>query len=141
MLYNIIINLKKEMEKEKMKEIVTLALTEGCHELPPVDGFIFPKEADPTNLGGVNDTVSKKLQSFVGIKKSSRMGLNQSSWEDVECFEGEKILHLYVTGLTVLTASVISYCALNGISLTLFHYDRETKDYYPQRLFGGNGNY
>ena len=53
MLYNIIIKLKKEMEKEKMKEIVTLALTEGCHELPPVDGFIFPKEADPTNLGAL----------------------------------------------------------------------------------------
>lgn len=130
------------MEKQEMKEIVTLALTEGRHELPPVDGFIFPKEADPTNLGGVNDTVSKKIQSFVGIKKSSRMGLNQSSWEDVECFEGEKILHLYVTtDLTVLTASVISYCALNGISLTLFHYGRETEDYYSQRLFGGNGNY
>lgn len=124
-----------------MKEIVTLGLTEGRHELPPVDGFIFPKEVDPTDLEYINATVSEKIQSFVGIKKTSRLGLNQSSWEDVECFEGEKILHLYVTGLTVLTASVISYCALNGISLTLFHYDRETKDYYSQRLFGGNGNY
>lgn len=124
-----------------MKEIVTLGLTEGRHELPPVDGFIFPKEVDPTDLEYINATVSEKIQSFVGIKKTSRLGLNQSSWDDVECFEGEKILHLYVTGLTVLTASVISYCALNGISLTLFHYDRETKDYYKQRLFGGNGNY
>ena len=129
------------MEKEEMKEIVTLGLTEGRHELPPVDGFIFPKEVDPTDLEYINATVGEKIQSFVGIKKSSRLGLNQSSWDDVECFEGEKILHLYVTGLTVLTASVISYCALNGISLTLFHYDRETEDYYKQRLFGGNGNY
>lgn len=124
-----------------MKEIITLGLTEGRHELPPVDGFIFPKEVDPTDLEYINATVSEKIQSFVGIKKTSRLGLNQSSWDDVECFEGEKILHLYVTGLTVLTASVISYCALNGISLTLFHYDRETEDYYQQRLFGGNGNY
>ena len=124
-----------------MKNIVTLGLTEGRHELPPVDGFIFPKEVDPTDLEYINATVSEKIQSFVGIKKTPRLGLNQSSWDDVECFEGEKILHLYVTGLTVLTASVISYCALNGISLTLFHYDREAGSYYPQRLFGGTGDY
>lgn len=124
-----------------MKNIITLGLTEGRHELPPVDGFLFPKEVDPTDLDYINKTVSDKLLSLVGIRKAPRLGMNQCSWDDVECFEGEKVLHLYVTGLTVLTAAVISYCALNGISLTLFHYNRETGYYYPQRMFGGTGNY
>lgn len=78
---------------------------------------------------------------YVGIKLVPRVGMNQNSYDDVPCFEGEKVLHLYVTGLTVLTASVISFCALNGISLTLLHYDREKGNYYKQRLFGGFGNY
>ena len=120
-----------------MKEIVTLGLTEGRHDLPPVDGFIFPKEVDPTDLEYINATVSEKLISFVGIKKVPHLGINQDSYDDVACFVGKKHLHLYVTGLTVLTAAVISFCALNGISLTLLHYDREKDDYYPQRLFGG----
>lgn len=124
-----------------MKEIVTLGLTEGRHDLPPVDGFIFPKEVDPTDLDYINNTVREKLMEFVGIKLVPRVGMNQNSYDDVPCFEGEKQLHLYVTGLTVLIASVISFCALNGISLTLLHYDREKGDYYKQRLFGGFGNY
>lgn len=124
-----------------MKEIVTLGLTDGRHELPPVDGFIFPMEVDPTDLDYINDTVSEKLQSLVGIHKVARVGINQGSYDDVLCFEGEKQVHLYVTGLTVLTAAVINYCALNGISLTLYHYNRDTKDYYPQRMFGGYGRY
>lgn len=120
-----------------MKEIVTLGLTEGRHDLPPVDGFIFPMEVDPTDLDYINNTVHEKLVEFVGIHKVPRIGINQDSYDDVACFEGKKHLHLYVTGLTILTAAVISFCALNGISLTLLHYDREKGDYYSQRLFGG----
>lgn len=120
-----------------MKEIITLGLTEGRHDLPPVDGFIFPMEVDPTDLNYINNTVHEKLVEFVGIHKVPRTGINQDSYDDVACFEGKKHLHLYVTGLTILTASVISFCALNGISLTLLHYDREKGDYYQQRLFGG----
>lgn len=119
-----------------MKEIITLGLTEGRHDLPPVDGFIFPREIDPTDLDYINNTVHEKLVEFVGIHKVPRTGLNQDSYDDVACFTGKKHLHLYVTGLTVLTAAVISFCALNGISLTLLHYDREKGDYYPQRIFG-----
>ena len=51
-----------------MKEIVTLGLTEGRHELPPVDGFIFPKEVDPTDLEYINATVSEKIQSGLESK-------------------------------------------------------------------------
>ena len=76
-----------------MKEIITLGLTEGRHELPPVDGFIFPMEVDPTNLDYINNTVEEKLQSLVGIHKVARVGINQGSYDDVACFEGKKQVH------------------------------------------------
>lgn len=43
-----------------MKEIVTLGLTEGRHDLPPVDGFIFPMEVDPTDLEYINSTIRER---------------------------------------------------------------------------------
>ena len=47
-----------------MKEIVTLGLTEGRHELPPVDGFIFPMEVDPTEVVYISDTVDKSYNHW-----------------------------------------------------------------------------
>lgn len=54
-----------------MKEIVTLGLTEGRHDLPPVDGFIFPKEVDPTDLDYINNTVREKTYGVCGYQAST----------------------------------------------------------------------
>ena len=44
----------------------------------------------------------------------------------------ENIIHLYVTGLTVLSMAVVKYCIDNQISLVLYHFDMATKSYYSQ---------
>lgn len=41
---------------------------------------------------------------------------------------------LYVTGLTVALVAVLNACHKLGIVVTLYHYDREEGNYYPQQV-------
>lgn len=53
------------------------------------------------------------------------------------CFYTElcdKWLDLYVTGLTVALISVLNACRELEIEVTLYHYDRESGNYYPQQV-------
>ena len=45
-----------------------------------------------------------------------------------------KHLALYVTGLTQLLISVINYCKLFNIEVTLFHYDVDSNRYRSQSV-------
>lgn len=45
-----------------------------------------------------------------------------------------KSLDLYVTGLTVALVAVLNACHKLGIVVTLYHYDREEGNYYPQQV-------
>ena len=45
-----------------------------------------------------------------------------------------KHLALYVTGLTQLLISVINYCKLFNIEITLFHYDVDSNRYRSQSV-------
>jgi hypothetical protein len=51
-----------------------------------------------------------------------------------EKLKGCTELILYVTGLTQVLVSVINYCRLFNIELTLFHYDTESNKYRPQSI-------
>jgi hypothetical protein len=88
----------------------TMALCEGRHSIPAaVDGSVFPNTVDPTDLDSLKKTCHERLK---------------------DCSE----LSLYVTGLTVALTTVISYCVKNAIPLTLYHFDRESGEYYAQPL-------
>lgn len=80
----------------------------GRHDLP-VEDYIFDGAVNPLELEGIYETVSKKLDGFTSVT-------------------------LYVTGLTVVTTTVMKYCFKNNISLTLMHYDRDSNSYYPQEI-------
>ena len=41
---------------------------------------------------------------------------------------------LYVTGLTPATLAVVRVCHEQGRSLTCYHFDRDSGDYYPQKV-------
>lgn len=91
-----------------MKKKLKMCLCEGRHEIPEAeDGAIFGNSLNPLDLEGMRSTVAAKLA-------------------DVE------VLNLYVTGLTVALVEVINFCHANGVSLTLWHFERETGGYYPQ---------
>lgn len=95
-----------------MTNILTIGTCSGRHEMP-VNEFIFNNAVeDVTDITSINSTVKSVLDSKLGDDKN--------------------IIHLYVTGLTVLSMAVVKYCIDNQISLVLYHFDMATKSYYSQ---------
>lgn len=95
------------MEKKK-----TLALCKGRHEMPTsVGGYIFDTIEDVTDLFAMEEIADKVLDQDL------------------------KYLDLYVTGLTPALIAVLNVCRLNGTRVTLFHFNRETGDYFPQDVY------
>ena len=89
--------------------MMKIGTVKGRHDFP-VEYYIFEEEIkDPTNLEELYETVAEKL-------------------ENVDTVE------LYVTGLTVVTTTVINYCLDTTKPLTLYHFDRETNSYYKQPI-------
>ena len=87
-----------------------VGLIKGRHSLP-VENYIFDKEIeDPTNLDKMDKIVEEKLKNV----------------------DTKETLEVYVTGLTVALTTVIKYCLDNYINLTLYHFDKESGNYFPQ---------
>ena len=92
-----------------LKEL-NLALCEGRHPIPQAtDGSIFSNTLDPLDLEGMEQQAEERLQG-------------------IDC------LNLYVTGLTVALVSVLNVTRKLSITVTLYHYNRETGEYYPQSV-------
>lgn len=109
---------------KKNNNVVTVGLVEGRHEMP-VSSYIFKSINNVLNFTAIDNTIINFLETKVGIHTTYGFGLNQNDYTDVEIFEGKKELVVYVTGLTAATASLVKLCAMNGVRLTLKHYDRE----------------
>lgn len=89
---------------------VYMSLCAGRHEIPQaIDGSIFGTELDPLDLAGMETEAAEQLHGVV-------------------------TLNLYVTGLTVALIAVLNVCREQKIKVTLYHYNRETDDYYPQEV-------
>lgn len=97
----------------------------------PVSEYIFPSNIDPRDIDGMYETIDKFFSSHLEWGNHLRgIGMtDESVWTSNDKVE------LYVSGLTVAVAEVIRYCHINYIELTLYHYDRETGNYYPQTMF------
>lgn len=94
---------------------LNVALCQGRHLIPQAtNGSIFPMEIDPLDLVDMAKTISTKLDPI-----KSHISL----------------INLYVTGLTVALIEAVKYCESNKINLTLYHYNRDTGEYYPQNVF------
>ena len=113
---------------------VVVGLCAARHAMP-VTEFIFPEVVNPTDFDGMEKVAEDFILQHVGLTATERQALDQRYGEDVPCWTGKRSLIVYVTGLTACTAAVIKVCALNGVSLTLMHYDRESGEYMPQRIF------
>lgn len=91
-----------------MRKIMSLCA--GRHEYPAqVSGSIFGQNLNPLDLAGMREDAEKALAGVVA-------------------------LDLYVSGLTIALVEVISVCRAHGITLTLWHFDRNTGSYYPQTV-------
>lgn len=92
---------------------LNIALCEGRHSIPQAtDGAIFPSVIqDVTDTKALEQKAEQILNPF---------------------FNGQGTVNLYVTGLTVALVAVINVSIRHGVNLTLWHYNTNTGDYFPQ---------
>lgn len=103
-------SIMKELLRSETITDRKMGLIRGRHEIPDVDDYVFDDTiADVTDLSAMESIIARKL-------------------------DGCETLDLYVTGLTVALVEVIKYCNRNSIYLTLWHYNAETGEYFPQKV-------
>lgn len=88
---------------------MNIGLCKGRHEIAGVSEYVFPTEVDPLDVDGLLAQAASAVR-------------------------GADFVNLYVTGLTVALVAVINACALQQVPLTLWHFDRESGEYYPQSV-------
>lgn len=93
-----------------------LGLIKGRHEIPQVEGrYIFIEDLDPAN---VTEAEGKAYSVLAGIR----------------AVFPDRHIDLYVTGLTMALIAVLNAARRHGMSVTLYHFDRETGEYFPQEV-------
>lgn len=97
---------------------VSVALCEGRHAMPEgITSSVYPMSVDPTDIDSLDRVAVDFVRSCDG-----------------------KHINLVVTGLSVALVSVIkavAACAADdsaATSLTLWHFNRDTGDYYAQKV-------
>lgn len=88
----------------------------GRHEMP-VDKFVFDEAITNFDINAIEDHVNTVMSKEVFR-------------HDGETFDA---VYLYVTGLTVVTTSVVKWCFNNNVGLSLMHYD-SVKQYYVEQF-------
>ena len=95
------------------KKVVKIGLCQGRHEIAGITEYVFPQEVDPLDVDGLTDKAYDRLSDLV---------------------PADEEVHLYVTGLTVALVAVINWSIMTKHILVLWHFDRNSGDYYPQGL-------
>lgn len=108
--------IRSKHESTMDAEARRIALCEGRHEIPQAEhGYLF---AD----GEIADVTDVKKLETLAIEKVDRLRP-----------VGKKLtIDLYVTGLSVALVAAINACAALDVPLCLWHYNRDTGDYFPQ---------
>lgn len=91
---------------------MVIGLIEGRHKIETVENYIF------------NEVPVDKIFDFKWQTEIINLKLKNA-----------RIIHLYVTGLTVCLVSVINYCKQENKKITLWHYNRDTGEYIRQNVF------
>lgn len=114
------------------KEILEVGLIKDRHKMPDkIKDYIFDspiREDLMFNYTKLDGIVSEFLLNNIRVRK-----------DKYNNFVGEKDLVVYTTGLTCAVGAVCKMCRLNGINLTLMHYNNKTKFYEPQIIWNDFG--
>lgn len=121
------------MNTTKIMPQTTYGLIAGRHDLP-VCGYILDQVEDVMDFTGIRRVIGQFLERNCNLRLEYRMAVNQGDDESIKVYTGDS-LDVIVTGLSAATAALVSACACNGVNLTLWHYDRETGEYQPQRFW------
>lgn len=127
---------------------IKAVLCSGRHSFPEsIENCVFSNAiSDPTDIVSIRKEAETSLIRI--FRKEGAMLFScpfENSCADCgsmcsHCDEGREYvdtsasLNLYVTGLTVALIEVLNVCKDWGISVTLYHYDRESGNYFPQKV-------
>lgn len=106
-------------------------LYHGSHPLP-VKGYVFPR-IDALDITKLNLYADMFVREHCNIRRTWGVGPAQVDRTYVEKYVGDPI-DVLVTGPTTALTALMWACACYGVPLTLWHFDRETGDYTPQRF-------
>jgi hypothetical protein len=110
-----------------------VGLCAGRHNIP-VEKYIFTEVPDVMDFRSMNSVVAQFILKNCNPRTTyAAGGPAQDDYIDVCRWTGDP-LDVVVTGLTQCTTTVMWGCACYGIPLTLWHYNRDTGDYVPQRF-------
>ena len=116
-----------------MKKEINVGLCEARHPMP-VSEYIFPNTIEnPHNYAALNRVCAQWIRKNCDIHTTIGVPLN--GLEETTIFTSDVRVNLYVTGLSMPLAAFEAMCAMNGVGLTLMHYDKETGEYKAQPLF------
>lgn len=87
----------------------------GRHEMP-VDKFVFDEAITNFDIKAIEDHVNTVMNKEVFR-------------HDGKTFDE---VRLYVTGLTIVTTSVVKWCFSHDVGLLVMHYDNVAQDYVEQ---------
>lgn len=102
-----------------------VGLCRGRHNLP-VEGYIFGEVVDVHDFTSMQEIADKYVRENCNVREIMD--------DDGESRYVGGSLEVYVTGLTALTAAVMAACMWYGVSLTLYHFDRDSGEYIPQNF-------
>lgn len=117
-----------------MEKILNMMVCEGRHNIPQaIDGSCFPKEIPSKILKNpklLEDMAFGRIWNACYRKtKEGEPMLDEND----RIFFGIK-LNLYVTGLTVAVISAIKAAQNEGMDVVLWHFDKDSESYYPQKI-------
>lgn len=126
-----------------MKKL-NLALCDSRHEMPScVVGSIFPNTVSMTDVIG-DHGLETAIDTIYDHAKKAGMIITDGETVYYNRFTGEEIHYpskldarvcVYVTGFTPCIGAVVNACIAVGWRLTLMHYDRESGEYLPQKIW------
>ena len=118
-----------------------MALCDGRHEIKEaaaggkVKGEVNPLAVDRLENMAFNSLWNKCHKAGILEYASSKYPALEGTEEaDSLCIPRGLSVDLYVTGLTVALVAVLNVCRQEGVDVTLWHFNRETGEYYPQEV-------
>lgn len=108
-------------------------LCSGRHDLP-VQGYVFGEVKDIFDFAELNRIAERFVLEHCNPRRTWGTSPAQVDLTDVEKYVGDPV-DVIVTGLTAATTALMWACACYGVPLTLWHFDRETGEYKPQRFY------
>lgn len=114
---------------KRNSNILNIGLAENRHDIPhATDGFVFKKWTPHSDnmVVMLYDKAYRKIFSIA--KEKGYVEPNTNKIKDVH-------INLYVTGLTVALISVLNAMQKEDVTITLWHWDKYKKCFYPQDIF------